>query len=451
MCGIFGCINKNTSKFNKSIFNILGVANDSRGGDSCGIFIDGEVEYGIGATKLYQNFFMDSNLLKKNECKIALGHCRKASVGAKTIKEAQPVVIKNDKDEIEYCLMHNGTIHNYEDLAKKYIPNIDIKGMTDSQVMANIFYHKGYAALSEYNGAAVFTIVDYRRGEPKIFFWKGESKQSTYQPQISEERPFYHVIIDDTFIFSSIPEFLEGYAHDECWTIYSNTLIELSNNELFIVKKYDRSKCQQLKEYKKTDYTPAKTNDNNSSWGGSSQFIYKNKMGDLMHAGKKIHGKWFVSAYGTCYNYSYNSPQAQFMWFYQGLLLYNEACFKLIELIQNEMSKTNPEYNNPAAFIRDFPEIVGYFSYMPLRLSDEDEKYYEVTEDLMWKPYEGEFYNVLTDNNIINCHLGKAISKTHSTPILTFDYFRAASRSFYINEVDFINTINDLYNVSIQL
>jgi hypothetical protein len=88
---------------------------------------------------------------------------------------------------------------------------------------------------------------------------------------------------------------------------------------------------------------------------------------------------------------------------------------------------------------------------MPLRLSDEDEKYYEVTEDLMWKPYEGEFYNVLTDNNIINCHLGKAISKTHSTPILTFDYFRAASRSFYINEVDFINTINDLYNVSIQL
>ena len=46
-------------------------------------------------------------------------------------------------------LLHNGTIFNYEDLAKKYIPDIDIKGMTDSQVMEQIFYYKGYDARFE--------------------------------------------------------------------------------------------------------------------------------------------------------------------------------------------------------------------------------------------------------------------------------------------------------------
>ena len=69
MCGIFGQINFKRSTFNKTIFNTLGIANDTRGGDSCGIFVDKQVEYGVNNKKLYQNFFLDSEILKCEKSK----------------------------------------------------------------------------------------------------------------------------------------------------------------------------------------------------------------------------------------------------------------------------------------------------------------------------------------------------------------------------------------------
>ena len=122
MCGIFGQISVKAKAFNKRAFCTMGVRNDSRGGDSCGIFIDGNVEYGIDKQKLFINFFRDSKLLEyTTTCKIALGHCRKASVGKVGLETAQPVVIYNDQNKIEFVVIHNGTIYNYEELAKKYL------------------------------------------------------------------------------------------------------------------------------------------------------------------------------------------------------------------------------------------------------------------------------------------------------------------------------------------
>ena len=250
MCGIFGQINNEPSTFNRIIFNTLGIANDTRGGDSCGIFIDGESEYGVDKNKLYEDFFLSSYLLKNiKQCRIAFGHCRKTSVGKTSLETAQPVVIK-ENNEVKFVLMHNGTIYNYEKLAKKYIPDVDIKGMTDSQVMARIFYYKGYDALSEYNGGAVFMIADYREDpdNPKVLVWKGESKQSKYQTTVFEERPFYYIKTKFGIIFSSIACYLEGFIHNTCWTIKSNCLIEISNGDLFIVKEYSRKNAQQIKE-----------------------------------------------------------------------------------------------------------------------------------------------------------------------------------------------------------
>ena len=78
-CGIGGYIGNN---FNKYKFNILGLYNDTRGGDSCGIFINNDgvnsVHYGHDKTKLYKNFvelggLKDVNLEAPN---FALLHCR---------------------------------------------------------------------------------------------------------------------------------------------------------------------------------------------------------------------------------------------------------------------------------------------------------------------------------------------------------------------------------------
>ena len=105
MCGIFGIINKKVSKFDLGAFCTLGVNNDSRGGDSCGIFIDGWVEYGVNNLKLFKNFMTTSKLLKAiGKCSIALGHCRKASIGSVNVENAQPIIIKNNNN-IDFVLI----------------------------------------------------------------------------------------------------------------------------------------------------------------------------------------------------------------------------------------------------------------------------------------------------------------------------------------------------------
>ena len=67
MCGLFGIISRKKKAFDYSTFSVLGVNNDSRGGDSCGIFIDGEYEYGVRDNKLFQDFFTESKILKKKK------------------------------------------------------------------------------------------------------------------------------------------------------------------------------------------------------------------------------------------------------------------------------------------------------------------------------------------------------------------------------------------------
>lgn len=455
MCGIFGLINKDQAIFDKGIFNILGIANDVRGGDSCGIFIDGKTEYGVDKKKLYQDFFLDSKLIKStSECKVAFGHCRKTSVGKTSLETAQPVVIK-EGDEIKYVLLHNGTIYNYEELAKKYIPDIDIKGMSDSQVMARIFYYKGYDALSEYNGGAVFVIADYRDNpKPRIFFWKGESKKTAYAKVSFEERPFYYVNKDGKFIFSSIPYFLEGYVNDECWTIHSNTLVEYINGNIYINKKFNRNNCQQDKEYKSINSSTAyNSNSNNSNYSGgwgSSNYVYLNDLGEYMLKQKKLHGKVFCSAYGIAFDNSFQSPNSQYFYFYNGVLLYNEEAFNFIEMVREHFSIDIPEYTSYEVFCRDYPEIVAYFSYSPIMMCN-DKVYLTVTENLMWEKFDGEFRSVLTTAGIHNCKNGKIISTTYSNSISSFEAFKAASKAFYFDKESLVNLINTTYGVSIRL
>lgn len=253
MCGLFGVITTKPTKLNKTIFNVLGVENDTRGGDSCGIFIDGEVEYGVNENKYYSNFFKTSKLLKATKkCSIALGHCRKASVGVINETTAQPIVLTNDDGKIEFVVMHNGTIYNYKELARKYIPEIDITNLTDSQVMARIFYYKGYDVLNEYYGGAVFVIVDYRENKPKILLWKGASKQNSACLNKTEERPFKFTVSNDKFIFSSLGTYLEVFSNDTIYTLIPNNLIEVCEGDVYSVAEYKRDDVTQSSYYPKT-------------------------------------------------------------------------------------------------------------------------------------------------------------------------------------------------------
>ena len=350
MCGIFGMISKKTKPFNKRAFCTMGARNDSRGGDSCGIFIDGLVEYGVDKKKLFISFFRESLILETvKECKVALGHCRKASVGNVSIETAQPVVLYNEKGEIDFVLIHNGTIYNYEELAKKYIPDVDIKGLTDSQVMARIFYHAGYAALDEYQGGAVFVIHDYR--VDKSFVFKGSSKKYTGSVNAEEERPLYYCWHNGRFVFSSIFETLYAFYYEEVvYTLTPNKLFVIRNDKLKSVHEYKREKCTQAKPI--VTYPVVKRQGSeydywSENYAKSENYTYKIKFNGsnyLDDLGNLMHGVYHISAYGwvqpnkkTLENWQHKVA------FYEGRMLKHADAFALIESQIKESKVVTPQ------------------------------------------------------------------------------------------------------------
>ena len=349
MCGIFGMFSKKTKPFNKRAFCTMGVRNDSRGGDSCGVFIDGRVEYGVDKQKMFINFFRDSSVINTTtECKVALGHCRKASVGKVSVETAQPVVLYNEQGEVDYVLIHNGTIYNYKELAKKYIPDVNIDGLTDSQVMARIFYYKGYDALNEYMGGAVFVIHDYRINKSLIF--KGSSKKYTASVNAEEERPLYYCWHNGRFVFSSIFETLYAFYYEETvYTLSPNKLMTIRDNKLKTIQEYNREKCTQSKPVAYT--TPIKWDSDyeDYAYGYSkpnaqyySYLVTHDGFGNYMtNNGSLMNGVILVSTQG----YAYPNRTQEEQWltkvaFFQGRLLKHPDAFKLINDKYQAANKT---------------------------------------------------------------------------------------------------------------
>lgn len=247
MCGIFGFAGKlGNHDFNILKFATLGAINDSRGGDSAGAFIDKKFKHAVGDQKLFLNFAIKNDFLRQFEgvpVQYALGHCRKASVGARTILEAQPVVISNDANtDTDFVMIHNGTLLNHEELKKEYLSKVPTH-FTDSQIFAHIVYYYGFKVLTEYNGAGAFVFLDYRKKSPTLYIFKGESPLYKSSPKPSEERPLFWVKKEEGIWFSSIKESLElldcgAYPVEE---VPTNTLIMIQNGRVIGTKKYDRS------------------------------------------------------------------------------------------------------------------------------------------------------------------------------------------------------------------
>jgi len=254
MCGLFGFIAYKKRQIDLQTFLGLGVENDSRGGHGCGIFIDGEVEYGAAKDKYFESFYKESKLLKKyHEAEILIGHDRKASVGGISDEKLQPVVIKNENGEVDFVLMHNGTIVNHEELATKYLSMAPEKSkeFTDSQLMAQIIYIHGFDVFAEYIGTGAFMMVDYRtpKRKPAVYVFKGKSKSTVYSKEAEEERPLYYVREDDGLWFSSTTSNLSILAYVNKTPVYTfptNIVTLINENDTLIkVQEVDRTNCTQ--------------------------------------------------------------------------------------------------------------------------------------------------------------------------------------------------------------
>ena len=389
MCGIFGFIGQQQKPFDKRAFVTLGVANDARGGDSCGIFIDGQYEYGVDKLKLFSDFWYESKLIKNTKsATIVLGHDRKASVGGVKAELAQPVII-NGENGPEFVLIHNGTMVNHTALAKKYLPDMDTAHMSDSQIMANIFYRHGFGSIEEYIGAAVFVAVDYRSGRPVSYFFKGESKEYSYSVKTTEERPLFFTMSHQQVCFSSIYSTLAALFPDRAFAkkIYypnSNTLYTVTQDgDISAVKEYDRSKCYQKESYTSSAYNAYARQYNNeygdeedyySYWKGGGCNNQKNNLlltgnnGKLTFDAKTMlyyegndvaHGLYYVTDDGTIV--PARTANAFEAFFFNGVLIKNaDSLFFLIEFMvtmQLTEDKVFERYESLVRFLSPLPAV----------------------------------------------------------------------------------------------
>lgn len=436
MCGIFGIITPKPRKLDLRAFCVLGVNNDSRGGDSCGVFIDKKYEYGVNEFKLFYNFFPQSKVLNSvTKCQVALGHCRKASVGAINAANAQPVVIKDANGEVQFVLIHNGTIINYLDLAKKYIPNINVKDMTDSQVMAHIFYHTGYEVLGEYLGAGAFVMVDYRSGEPEVFFFKGESKPSQYAVITQIERPLFCTYNSTEFIFSSIMDYLKALRPErEVLTIKANSLLKLKEGRLIIVKEYDRSQLWQTKSYNSYGYVGYNYASNTSGVcniikkGSENSFSQDNfgnryhwddivemdKNGVYMVGHERAHGLLWVDAIGNIEQKKVTGTIQVAFW--KGVLLKNTACFSFLAKFAKEMEVSHEE------LLMIIPDLVHFLSPCAC-----------------WRNYKGQWVTSDTPNSNF-LYTGTAVFPFTTEEV----YFSAGRLDTYVEGVTYKDALFDL-------
>ena len=247
MCGIFGY---NGNDFNKYKFNILGLYNDSRGGDSCGVFLKGardtQIAYGADKTKLFKSFIENGNGIMPSP-RVALGHCRKASVGGIGLTQAQPVVIRHEDGRVLFTMIHNGTLINYKELADKYKIAYTF-AETDSQIFAKIIWTVGYHVLGEYDGAGAFVFWDSRDGLNTMKIFKGASLYYQNDDLLYVERPLFSMHKANSYWFSSMVEslnFINDSLSNEIEEIPTNVLLTIKDGAVIGADKIDRSERKQ--------------------------------------------------------------------------------------------------------------------------------------------------------------------------------------------------------------
>lgn len=404
MCGIFGVINHHKRLLDKRAFITLGCANDSRGGDACGIMIDRKVEKGTAKEDQYfQCWYPKSEVLKNTEkCYVALGHCRKASVGGVAPEKAQPVTIHDKDGNLLYCLIHNGTIYNYKELAEKYIPDIKIDGLTDSQVMAQIFFHAGYDALGEYNGGGAFVIHDYRSNKTLMF--RGESKGSYSAVKTEYERPLYFVKTGKSVIFSSIYAVLQGlYWGFVTYDVPSNVLLECDGLNIYKIKEYDRTKCYGCKMYSAKSTTSNWYESDLYGYGShgygtsySNQVVFDAETGTYYNSSTKeeLHGVVYISPMGFINKYSTGYNHIYYFW--RGIMLSGVNAYNAIRDLHAQGNISGEVLLNLARRLACHPVMIN-------------KRYCTYNSDNKRVYFEEEFAFPLTDLEIVCNKRGKLV------------------------------------------
>ncbi len=263
MCGIFGWAGKDPKKFNKMKFDMLGVLNEKRGTDSCGVTVDGEVYIGAYANKVYRDFVVNKGYPLPEKYPVVIGHTRASSVGSKSEDNAHPFGFGGGKEGYEFIGVHNGTLLNHKELAPKY--KVELRAPTvvenkhttvhstrekiDSELLLECIYKsKGFEPLNDYNGAAALMFTN--TNEPNaLYMYHGASLLKNYtQDGVFEERPLFiwkenkhsmyiSSIKDSLITIGGIEKDIETVPHNRVYKVVNGTIKKTTTS---VIKREER-------------------------------------------------------------------------------------------------------------------------------------------------------------------------------------------------------------------
>jgi hypothetical protein len=229
MCGLFGACGLD---IDYTKLAILGVSNDSRGGDGNGYFNGKNLIKGIDKLKTFSDHIKEEPLIKNKTSNIFLGHTRKATHGVKTEENTHPFLVGDKSNQI--VLAHNGQIFNTKEMCKKYeVDSGDIE--VDSKILAMLIHKAGAETiLNEYKGwaALVWTNVN----EPgSLYLYHGKSREGVYaNAKVEEERPLYFIQLRNCIYFSSMIEplkLIRETKKQKPFEVPHNRIIKLNNGK----------------------------------------------------------------------------------------------------------------------------------------------------------------------------------------------------------------------------
>lgn len=259
MCGIFAWAGTNPKQFNKAKYDIQGLYNNSRGGDSSGVTTDGEIYHGTLLNKNYNDFIVGPGYDPPTRIPVVIGHTRKSSSGGISAVNAHPFGFGDYNEGFEFIGVHNGTLHNQDDLAIDYgveerlysRNNFGVKVLDrtkiDSEVLLECMFVSGnFKVLSDYIGAAALLFTNTR--EPNVLYaFRGASRMEKNGLQtVMDERPlYYYQEAKNSVYISSMPESLIaiGGTIETIEEFDENTVYKITNGNVLHAEKIPVSRA----------------------------------------------------------------------------------------------------------------------------------------------------------------------------------------------------------------
>ena len=277
MCGILAHAGNVTKKLSLDKLNILGILNEVRGTDSCGLTIDGHILHGVDGLSSYRDFISYYDIVSPKIVPTVIGHTRKSTIGVHSKENAHPfgfgsLQLKGRKRKgFAFVGVHNGTLLNHiklatdrgisitktvevetEDINDKNNVIISTKTVSkiDSELLLECIYKdKSFKVLSQYEGAAALIMCNLDKPNT-IYCYHGESVLQKNDKEIKEERPlWYWQQSRNSLYISSIEDSLYAIGGDRK-TVHSfdyNVVYEITNGNVATAKlhKISRQKCWQ--------------------------------------------------------------------------------------------------------------------------------------------------------------------------------------------------------------